>query len=330
MTKYYPRKQAAPPTSRKNKGTLGRGLTKSIKKKARKAIDKSQSTAIMKLSKQVKSLQMSKYGKRQQNFQTVVSPLQPRDDRPIMFDLTDFTCQNSALNAQGCRVFSLDAAGIPSVITNWEVAQQIGNPFWQNQNLDIVDTGSFFPRYAKLTLKFTGRPNLVDTRIRVDLVSLKAAAFKANNPGDPTLVPPASLPYLQNLATPTLNRISREYFHIYQTKFVYMNSAVGDPDVANSVKGTTGNTKWITMEVRPKKARYQSRTFPIASTLQPTVPQVEPQFGAFGPTNSPIDQPLWVIISINNPGGTDPGDTAVICTASRFVQWSDTIGSGNM
>lgn len=325
---YYPRKQAAPPSGRRNRGSLPKPLNKQIKKKPRKVVDRSQNMAIMKLSKQVKSLQMAKYGKNQNNFQTTVAPVVPRADRPVMFDLTDFTCQNSALNSIGCRLYSLDNAGQPSVITNWETAQQIGNPYWQNQNSDIVDTGSYFPKYCRLTLKFEGRPNLVDTRIRVDLVSLKGSAFKANAPGAPILVPPASLPYLQNLATPSINRISREYFQVYQTKFVYINSKVGDATNNNATKGTTGNTKFITFEVRPKKPRYQAKTFPIAGTLQPDVAQTEPDFGAFGPTNVPLDQPLWCIISTNNVATTP--ETAVMCTASRFCKWADTIGSGNM
>jgi len=327
---YYPRKQAAPPSGRKNRGSLPRPLKKAIRKKPRKRVDRTQNAAIMKLSKQVKSLQVAKHGKVQKNFQTTVSPVFPQADKPIMLDLTDFTCFNAALGSTGARLYTLDNAQLPVVVTNWETAQQIGNPFWENKNYDIVDTGSYLPMYAKIVLKFTGRPHLVDCRIRVDLVSLKADAFRANSPGTPTLVPPASLPYLQNLATPTINRISRDHFRVYATKFCYINSKVGVPDgPAPNVKGTTGNTQFITMTVRPKKPRWQAKTYPVAGTLEPTNPLIEPDFGAFGPTNVPIDQPLWLLISTNNVDGT-ADETAVVCTCSRTCVWRDTIGSSNM
>lgn len=311
----YPRKQDAPPSGRKIR-------TRNPAPKARKVIDKKQNRSIMKLQKSVKQLDLKSKGPMLKNYQTMAAQQIVATDRPLMFDLTDFTCQNADLPQDGCRVWQSNGATPPIVapVSTFSIGQQAANPFWSNQNRDIVSGGSFTPIYGKLTLKFTGRPHLVDTRIRVDLVSYRPSAIRANAPLNPTLIMPNALTHLEDLATPNLNRINRTFFNVIQTKFCYINSAVGDPAVANSVKGTTSNTKYLTFEVRPKKTRYQSRTYPLAGDLvSANNPDVEPANGAFGPTNCPIDAPLWCIISSNAP--STQGADRVLVNISRTCVW---------
>lgn len=324
---YYPRKSTQKPLGRKNRGSLPKTQRKALPKKPSnsKRTDASQNRAIMTLSKQIKALQMDRYGMRQKNFQQTEQSFNITGSRPILFDLTDFTCRNSANPGyDGAQLYRRNAAGALDNISLWTADFPNPNPFF-DCNYDIVNGGAYYPEYVKLNIRIQGRPNVSDTRVRIDVFSQKAGTIKDNVSGaiDDMRLPQA-LPFFEDLATPNQNRISTSHFNLYKTKWVYINSSKTDPNV----KGTTGNTSYVTMSFRPKKLRVQAITAPELRDDN-AADTGEILYGDFGPDNSSIDAPLWVLISTSDTNA--PGDAgSIFCDFSRTCVWRDPIGSSKV
>lgn len=325
---YYPRQTKQKPSGRRNFGSLPKNQKKALPKKPKntKRTDASQNRAIMTLSKQIKELQMSQYGRRQKNYQQSQASYVPLEDRPLLFDVTDFTCA-SANNPgyQGAQIFQNNAAGALTQQDLWTSDTLNNNPFWDGQNEDVVDTGMYFPEYVKLNIRIRGRPNLSDTRIRIDFMQQKVGTRPDILAGtSPDLRLPQSLQFFNFLATPNDNKINTSYFKIYKTKWIYLNSSKTNANV----KGTTGNTAYLDFTFRPKKPRVQNVTTPVAGIDAQAVAD-EFQYGDFGPDQVAIDQPLWCLISTSD--SNDPGSIgSVVVNMSRTCIWRDTIGSSKV
>ncbi|AXH79056.1 MAG: hypothetical protein [Circular genetic element sp.] len=296
-----------------------------VPKVARKAkVDNKQSAIINKLSKQVYSLQMSKYGKVQQNYHTLRTRLIPTNTAPLCLDLTDFTCArpDGPQSGSGAQVFQHNGSGNPPV-SEWSIQPYVDNFYWSRQNKDQPDTGSYLAMNCTYFVEVKGVNSLDNTRVRFDIVSQKpegilptgGPAFEAN-------VLPQTLGYMKHLAEPmgsTSNRINPTYFKKYMSKTVFINSA---PANISGVHPTTANIMRFSFKLKPNKLCTQNQTNPSVGNLDA---QPEVLLGNFGPNQVHPCQPLWLIVSCDDQDAL--GD-AVSVDISRRIVWRDTIGSG--
>lgn len=326
-------------------------------KEHQKAVDNKQTKMINKLSSQVYKLQMSSYGKVQQNFHVMRNAGSPADnhfyitnERPVCLDLTDFTCIRGPEDAtglpsqEGANIFQLQPpASAPGRVCNWEVKPENPdygkNVYWYHQNLDQPDTGAYLAMNATYFVEVEGIPFSDNTRIRFDVISQRPDAIlpatQTQLPATPlTKLLPDTLRYMQNLADPTINRINPTYFRKYMSKTIFLNSSKSN-SAGVTTRGTTANKMRFSFKINPNKVCVQSETNPqvgggiVINDKPPPVDgeQVEYTRGNFGPRNVPATQPLWLLISSDNE--SDP-DSRISVSLSRRIVWRDHIGSSQL
>ena len=319
-------------------------------KKTAKTVNNKQSAMINKLSKQVYKLQMSSYGKVQQNFHQLYGrPLTVSNLKPICLDLTDFTCSRGPETAgvpasYGAEIYQLVPPNIaPSSVNHWRIkppsATYGENLYWKDQNLDQVDTGAYLAMSATYFVEVEGLPVAQNTRVRFDIISQKPDAIL---PAERIVAPATPLPkllpdtlrYLQNIADPTENRINPVYFKKYMSKTIFLNSTKGNT-AGSTTRGTTANKMRFSFRITPNKLCVQSETNPqvgdgvVINDNPPPVDGAQPEYprGNFGPRNVPATQPLWLLISSDNKLDPNPLNNLVQVKLSRRVVWRDHIGS---
>jgi len=299
---------------------------------AAKAVDNKQSAAINQLSKQVYDLQMSKYGKIQQNYHNLTVHLTPNNVSPICFDMTDFTCERLGLTQAGGSVFQhIGGAPDPDTVAHWQRDNvTLNNYYWENQNQDAPDSGAYLAMDCTYFFEIRGNRALSDTRLRLDIISQKPDAVLNRGTAaiDSNLSLPDTLGYFKHLTRPYLNRINPSFFKKYISKVVYINSSKTNAHV----KGTTGNNMRFSMKLKPNKLCIQNETNPTVNAgvfqdqedpgVAPAV-EAEYAYGNYGPLNVPVTQPLWCIISSDDVAGGDSVEVYV----SRRIRWRDSIGS---
>jgi len=266
----------------------------------------------------------------QKNFQNLDRLLIPYSSQPIAFDATDFTCKHTSLDGSGtvttgCRLYQYDTSTPPvlNVISNFSKTSLIGNPFWAGMNQDIPDGGCYTPIRVTYNINVRGAPLSVDNcRVRIDLFSAKPRAYI---PGTVPLdvVMPHAFKHMKNMADgDTINRINSEYFKKYRTKTIYLNSR---RIAQGSAIATTQNERWFKLHIHPKKDRTQNVTNPI----DPLDPRPEVAEGNFGYLNTPLDEPLWMMISTTDDQGASSGDWIEV-NISRECVWRDKVGSSKL
>jgi len=294
-------------------------FTKKPKAAKKVVVDNKQSQMINRLSKQIYHLEMSKYGKVQQNYHTLRSVINPTGAAPCCLDLTDFTCSRPTgpSGATGAGVYQHAGATNPQV-TNWSIVPYSNNIYWENQNSDQPDTGSYLAMNATYFVEVKGVNALDNTRIRFDVISQRAEALALDNFDAAVL--PETLGYMKHLAQPmgaASNRINPTFFKKYFTKTVFINSSKTD----QYSKGTTANIMRFSFKIKPNKVCTQRVTRPTIGSLDPAA---EVNNGNFGPENVHPTQPLWLVISTDDLSSI--GD-AVSVDISRRIVWRDTIGA---
>lgn len=296
-----------------------------------------------KLEKRVRMNSAKLWGPVQCNYQLTGASLTVDALHPVLFDASDFSAFQSSVTGQvsiGARIYSIDSASPPNVTTpsNWTRQDFLDNPYWNSQNQDTVDGGSYKPIMSKITFRIAGVPNISNVRVRIDHFKAKRGAFLAANLTNFTLFPVA-LQYHQNLATPTLNKYSPQYIKLIQTRWVTLNSShfegeghPGDDPEDAPPQGTTLNFKYVTMYLKRKKPVSQVITRP---TVPPTVTtagvfepnQDELSDGNYGPLNRVPQDIDWFLISCSDTTGTLQ---SVSVTASRYCKWRDKLGRGTL
>jgi len=320
MVKYNPR----PP--RRNFRVAGVPRPKSViakPKKSKASAIRKNAVSVYTLAKQVKALKMSQHGSMQRNMQNlVVDYLVPTANTPLLLDTTDFSCYRSVpggLVAQGCQVYQNDGLGNILPASGFNVQDWFGNPYWERQNTDICDTGKYLPVWAKYTIRVEGDRSLDNTRIRFDLFSARAKAVIPGAGVAPAsnVILPSGLVHMADMANPTLNRLNPTYFKKYKTHTMFINSTKTDP----ATKGTTGNIKYYSFTIRPKKMKYQG----VSQPDNPQDTEIEIADGNFGPLNVPIDSPLWLMVSTDDL--TAALSDRVKININRECKWRDAQGS---
>lgn len=292
---------------------------------------RSNSMAINRLSRKVSWLTQARYGSIQRNFQTS-NGMTPLAGAPILTDIMDFTSFRGASNP-GCRFRQY--IGTPGVLTNvgqWNTTSIVQNIFQQGQNLDQVDTGKYLALSCHVTMRFQAVPSAVDTRIRVDLFSVRGKAIQQVATGGTPFALPTALNQLTNLSNPELNKLGgNPYLKVYATKWLYLSSSQnrGTPPVSGQQPGpaVTGNSGYLSFTIRPNKGKGKLRTQDITVPVVPSDTLAIPD-GNFGPFNIAQDEPLYLLISSSDASATGPPGSADIVTVqcSRSIKWRDPLG----
>lgn len=294
---------------------------------AQKRVDNAQTAKINTLTKQVYNLQMSKFGSVQQNYHQLAEVLKPTDQNPLCFDMNDFTCERGVVVGGLTYQHVAGAPDDPVAVTHWQRPTTADNYYWQNQNEDQPDGGSYLAMDSTYFFSVSGNRALSDTRIRFDIIVQKPGTTLADSGVTPfdSLVLPDTLSQMKHLTDPYQNRINPTYFKKIKTKIVYINSTKNN----QYVKGTTGNRMRFSLTFRQNRVMIQNETNPqvgggvVAYDSGGTGEQIEYAQGNFGPLNVPSTQPMWCIISSDDPAGGDE----VLIEVSRRIRWRDALGS---
>jgi len=307
-------------------------------KPAQKRVDNKQTSAINALAKKVYQLELSKYGKVQQNFHKLERTLVPTNVQPLCFDLTDFTCARNIVSGGAVWQHGLVPPVNVSPASYWIKAQS-ANYYWNNDNDDQPDGGAYLAKMATYFVEVIGNVALSNTRVRFDVISQKSNALLPNAQSIVDQNLPDTLNDMKHLAEfGTCNRINPTFFKKYFTKTVYLNSSKLD----RARKGTTSNNIRFSFTIRPNKVCIQNETNPqvgggiVADDTDPTImdQQVEIDRGNFGPNNVPATQPLWCLISTDDPKDPDPLPPGqqphkVEVRIHRRIVWADALGSSS-
>ena len=294
--------------------------------------------AVNRLARDIKYLKQRTHGALQKNLQVTRAPFVAYATQPVLVDITNFACFNptnpTVTNGPDFYQYSSATPPVLTNVTSFTIQNFQDNPYWEGTNLDTVDTGIYKPVSCHLTLRLQCLPSVVDQRYRIQIFSLRPKAIVSAINNSESRVMPVGLQHLQNMAFPTLNRLNRDFFHIYYDKMVYFSSAnnfvdppggVFEPINPNNPGGAvTGNSRILRIKIHPKKARTQLLTQPIVTELDPTQ---QPDSGSFGVINCPQDQPLWMLCSssVSNTEGS-----VISCSVQRCCMWRDSIGSSQV
>lgn len=299
--------------------------------------------ALRSLGRQVMLNKRALQGKMQTNIQQAPI-LDPSNDEPIAFDITDMS---GFINADkpGAIFYQWGEAG--SAITNagnWSRAGFNSNPFHLAENQDYPDTGGYFPVSTTLKFRITWDGNPSNKRVAFHLFTLKPNAFVAPLPGAGSTLMPQCLEFLKDMADPTSNQFSRTYFRLVKSKFVFFNSAAferegepdSDPDDAPPI-GNTAKIKYCSFHFGPKffgHAQVRQRlTRPTVGELGIAGDVVD---GNFGPGQRILGGrsaggksigPYWMMISTDNTRGAVVSPQV---TCLRINKFRDYIGQGPM
>ena len=295
-----------------------------VKRTVRK-YTRSNALAINKLSRQVKFLNQARYGSIQSNFQ--VSPLMsPLASRPILTDIMDFTCRRAT--SAGALFAQYDASLTNvSTVGNW--TPSTNNHFMSGQNADIVDTGKYLALSCKVTMRFQATPSVIDTRIRVDLFSVKAHAIQQVLSGQPLFSMPTALIQLQDLANPEKNKLGgNPYLKVWATKWLYLSSSRNGPATPgtgqqNPGPAVTGNSGYLSFNIAPKGGKLRNQEVTVPATPQDISTVID---GDFGPFQIPQSEALFLLISSSDPSVTGTPANVVTVQCSRSIRWRDAIG----
>lgn len=334
-------------TGRRYNGYRKRPAWKKTATVARKSVKRKTKVptpyAVRSLGRQVMINKRALQGKMQVNIQN--SPiLDPSNDEPIAFDITDMTAFKSE-NDVGCIFYQWGAAGgAIQNVGNWSRNNFNNNPFHTAENQDYPDTGGYYPVSTTIKFRITWDGNPSNKRVAFHLFTLKPNAFVPTLPGGGTRLMPGCLEFLNDMANPVSNQFSKTYFRLVKSKFVFFNSAAyeregepdSDPDEAPPI-GNTAKIKYCSFHFGPKffgNAQVRQRiSRPTVGDLNIAGAVTD---GNFGPAQrivggkSPGGKsigPYWMMISTDNTRGALVSPEI---TALRINRFRDYIGQGPM
>lgn len=287
--------------------------------------------AINRLTRQVKSLQMQRFGSVQRNFQ-LSNVMVPFATRPILTDIMDFSCRRPS--TAGANFAQYDG-GVPTnvlqTIGNWTPST---NLYHADQNLDLPDTGKYLALSCHVTMRFQATPSVTDTRIRVDLFSIKGKGITSVPLGQPVFAMPNGLLQLNNLANPELNKLGgNPYIKVWSTKWLYLSSSrnagpTPGAGAQNPGPAVTGNSGYISFTIKPKGGKLRNQLITAPDTPDDPTALTD---GNWGPFNVPQDEPLYMIISCSDASALGPPvANTVSVQCSRTVRWRDPIGKSSL
>lgn len=291
-------------------------------------------SAIVTLARQVKALQMQRYGLVQSKYEALYSTEELRHDYPFMICANDFypgqdlsgtTYSNSGLLMKGGTILNpgaTRAAGWakPQTITALGLDQSFD--FNHDRQDDTVSELAYLPMYGAYRFHFTCRYMKPGTKVRV-----RVTAFK--------------------LREAFINSTSKQYA-LPNAIWAYANMAMKDLGSKNRFNGQLHeilHDRWMTLECKPDAHIYQSNGNPnnmiegdIAinlsfppKLLKPSISSVEEHHGSLAYGISQKDL-VWFLISTDEVAHTLIAENNFISNVvnvhvSRFVKWRDAAGA---
>lgn len=319
------------------------------RKKITRSYVASNATAINKLGRQVKALQMASWGLTQTNLQITPNVITPTQALPILTDLSDYTCARTpGETSNGAKFYQYTNANVLTESSLWQTSPLSSNAYWEKFNINRPgEKGVYLPIRAEYSVTITGSPSLDNTRVRFDLFTQRPNALVQRTTAQAAdeLRLPTALNQLHSITSPELNRLNPTYFKKYWTKVFFINSSKD----ANT-KGTTGNIIRFRFSVHPKKPRKQLEVAPnpVPDSLNSAIVDAlnehideddhsseheDVELDApdvvgldYSPYNTVIGSALWLLISTDDITAVSPSD-AVHIRMSRKVTWKDFEGS---
>lgn len=280
--------------------------------------------AVNSLYRSVRNLKMSQYGSKQVGYHKMTTHVTPIARAPVLFDMLDFSVRHPANGVQvpSGYFYQISTAGALSQVAGWESCQPT-NLFWADEKTDIPDTGKMFACDMDYTFRIEGIDSLDDTRVRIDVFQQKMSVYYArpNTAVGGILALPHALAALDNMATPTLNRINSLYFKKVKTIWKYFNSHTGGVTTQ-----TTPNIQYASFRMKPNMLIQQLGTVPAVVNNPSDVPVTGGQWGIY---NKPLRQSLWCLISTDDATAALPSD-AVRVTVTRKVVYRDHVGAAGL
>ena len=308
-----------------------RSSTVPSKKKTTRTYVRSNALVNKRQDRAISRLYKLRYGPVQRNLHSNSTPIFVNATQPIAFDASDFTCQRTAstgLQSVGCQIWQVNnlllqitpASGFNTVI---------GNALWEASQRDFPDGGRYKPLYAEYQIEVSGRRNIDDCWVQMDLFTQHHGFQTWQLAGAGTSVNQRVMPYaLTNMGNMiTTNELNPSLFKRYKRKRILLNSQTSTTtDTTNVTTGTTGtttNTKYFRFRVAPKRPRKQVFSSPdTPGEIENPNPQT--QFGDYGLYQVDPRTPFWCMISATDRTSLD-GDSLQV-SIRRHVVWRDING----
>lgn len=310
-----------------------RSSTVPRKRKTTRTYVRSNALANRRQSRQISTLFKLRYGPLQRNLQVSNTTIIINATQPVVFDSADFTSFRTAPGGQqvtGCNIWQVNnlLAGITSA-SQFAVTSN-ANALWAPSNADIVDGGRYKPVFAEYQIEVTGRRDIDDCWVQMDMFTQHHGFQQWNLGGVDAFerIMPRALVNMGNMVNQ--NELNPSLFKLYKRKRIYLNSQTSLTDSQGATSGvtsTTGNTKYFKFRVAPKKARQQMFTTPqVPGTIDD--PNLQTGLGAYGYLQVDPRTPLWVMFSTTDRTSLD-GDSLEL-KIRRHVVWRDINGGTNL
>jgi len=255
--------------------------------------------------------------------------LRPSNLHPLLFTLDDFTNLRPTSPTFGGAVYQTNAlTGNVDIVTNWELSPQtLGNPYLEKWQEDDPGGGKYRMLSNRIVLEVEGTPSLSNTRVRVQVFSLKADAFQLATSTANIMSMPDGLIHLKHMCdySEQSNFLPGKFFKKYLDKQIVINS---EPASTSGTHPTTLNKKYISFKIAPKGGKLvtQGITYPPVQGVQPDPALVEPSGGWYGPLNRQVGQVLYCLVSTDYP--YENGQVSKVSVkCSSFRKWRDLSGS---
>jgi len=320
----------------RKRAPYGRGRTTvPRKKKTTRGYVRSNAIANKRQDRAISRLYKLRYGPLQRNLHFNSTPIFVNATQPIAFDASDFTCSrisSTGVTAVGCQVWQVN--NLLLQITPASSFNTVnGNALWEASQRDYPDGGRYKPVYAEYQIEVSGRRDIDDCWVQMDLFTqhhgfqtwqLATAGTSVNQ-----RVMPYALTNMGNMIT--TNELNPSLFKRYKRRRILLNSQTATTTDTNNVTtgttSTTTNTKYFRFRVAPKRVRNQVFTNPdTPGEIEASAGQT--QFGDYGLYQVDPRTPFWCMISATDRTSLD-GDSLQI-NIRRHVVWRDINGGTNL
>lgn len=321
----YGRPYRKPYTRRRTASTVPR------KKKTVRTYVRSNAVANRRQDRAIRTLYKLRYGPLQRNLQLNNTPLVINASQPIAFDASDFCSQRVAPGGQtlpGCTVWQVNNLQLQITAASGFFVDST-NALWAPSNSDFVDGGRYKPVYAEYQIEVSGRNNVDDAHVQVDLFTQHHGFQTWQLAGAGQSILQRTMPYaLTNMGQMiTSNELNPSLFKRYKRMRLLLNSQTNTvTDSSGNTTGftaTTNNTKYFRFRVAPKRPRNQVFTTPeTPGEIQD--PNQQTAAGAYGIYQVDPRTPFWCMVSTTDRTSLD-GDSVRV-QIKRHVVWRDING----
>lgn len=335
---FYGRRATRRVGSRPSRKRFSRSAKKGPAITVKRRVPLAKKRSVVRNTRAIKSLSMRLYGSLQCSLVKNSEVLKCDNLHPLLFDLSDATQITTNPPAQGGAIWQrlFTPAGTVSPVSRWQTPPTVApNPFINRWANDRPGSGKYLLESSMLVCELEGRPNLTNTRVRIQVFRAKASALVPNVATAPTdsLILPEAMIHFKHMAEPTAapNLLPSKYFRTIYDKWVVISSAPANTPLAPgpgtvAKHPTTLNKKYVRIAVRRKQLVKQSITYPVIQDVTPPTPVPELPGGFYGPKNRSISSPCWVLISTDDSEDANhPGSLSV--SLSKYQKFRDPTGA---